>query len=82
MHQPTPTPPEGRITTQRDGHVLLIGIDRAKKLNGFSPQMLIQLAQAMTTLEKDDAAWVGLIYAEGANFTAGLELDKVVAYHK
>lgn len=82
MTATTPTPPEGRITMQRDGHVLMIGIDRAKKLNGFSPQMLVQLAEAMTTLEKDDDAWVGLIYAEGGNFTAGLELDKVVAYQK
>ena len=42
--------------------------------------MLVQLAEAMTTLEKDADAWVGLIFAHGANFTAGLELDKVVAY--
>lgn len=78
----SPTPPEGRITLQRDGRVLLIGIDREKKLNGFSPQMLVQLAEAMTTLERDDDVWVGLIYAHGKNFTAGLELDKVVAYQR
>ena len=82
MTAPSHTPPEGRITLQHDGHLLLIGIDRPKKLNGFSPQMLIQLAEAMTTLERDDNAWVGVIYAHGANFTAGLELDKVVAYQK
>ena len=76
------TPPEGRITLDREGQVLLIGIDRPKKLNGFSPQMLVGLSQAMTTLERDDSAWVGLIWAHGANFTAGLELDKVVAYQK
>ena len=34
------TPPDGRITTERDGHVFMIGIDRPKKLNGFSPKML------------------------------------------
>jgi enoyl-CoA hydratase/carnithine racemase len=76
------TPPEGRITTEKDGRVLLIGIDRPKKLNGFSPQMLLGLAQAFTGLERDDDVWVGLVFAYGANFTAGLELDKVAAYQR
>lgn len=71
------TPADGRITTERQDHVFLIGIDRPKKLNGFSPKMLTEMAQAYTAFEHDDDAWVGLLYAQGANFTAGLELDKV-----
>jgi len=39
--------------------------------------MLIELAEAFTAFERDEAAWVGLLYAHGPNFTAGLELDKV-----
>ena len=42
--------------------------------------MLIELAEAFTAFERDEAAWVGLLYAHGANFTAGLELDKVAPY--
>lgn len=72
-----PTPADGRITTERRDRVIAIGIDRPKKLNGFSPKMLVELAQAYTALEQDDAAWVGLLFAHGDNFTAGLELDKV-----
>jgi enoyl-CoA hydratase len=71
------TPPEGRITTERHEHVFSIGIDRPKKLNGFSPEMLVELAQAFTRFERDEAAWVGVLWAHGPNFTAGLELDKV-----
>ncbi|MDX2203124.1 MAG: crotonase/enoyl-CoA hydratase family protein [Hyphomicrobiaceae bacterium] len=70
-------PADGRITTTREGHVFLIGIDRPRKLNGFSPRMLVELAEAFTAFEREEAAWVGLLYAEGRNFTAGLELDKV-----
>jgi enoyl-CoA hydratase/carnithine racemase len=70
-------PPDGRITTERLDHVLAIAIDRPKKLNGFSPKMLVELAQAFTAFERDEAAWVGVLFAHGANFTAGLELDKV-----
>lgn len=70
-------PADGRIVTARDGHVFLIGIDRPKKLNGFSPKMLVEIAEAFTAFENDPEAWVGVLYAEGRNFTAGLELDKV-----
>lgn len=73
----TPTPADGRITAERQGRIFLIGIDRPKKLNGFSPKMLVELAEAMTAFERDGEAWVAVLYAEGANFTAGLELDKV-----
>jgi enoyl-CoA hydratase len=71
------TPADGRITTQRQGHLFLIGIDRPKKLNGFSPKMLTELAEAYTAFENDADAWVGVLFAEGKNFTAGLELDNV-----
>jgi enoyl-CoA hydratase/carnithine racemase len=68
---------DGRITTETRGRVFLIGIDRPRKLNGFSPKMLAELAEAYTAFERDEGAWVGLLFAEGRNFTAGLELDKV-----
>ncbi len=70
-------PADDRITTERQGHVFLIGIDRPKKLNGFSPKMLTEMAEAFTAFEREQEAWVGLLFAHGANFTAGLELDKV-----
>jgi enoyl-CoA hydratase/carnithine racemase len=70
-------PADGRITSERLGRTLAIGIDRPRKLNGFSPKMLVELAEAFTSLERDEAVWVGVLYAHGANFTAGLELDKV-----
>jgi enoyl-CoA hydratase/carnithine racemase len=68
---------DGRITIGRQGHIFAVGIDRPKKLNGFSPKMLVELAEAFTVLENEETAWVGLLFAHGANFTAGLELDKV-----
>lgn len=70
------TPAEGRVTTGRDADVFLIGIDRPKKLNGFSLSMYRQLAGAFSAMERDEAARVGLLYAHGANFTAGLQLDQ------
>ncbi len=73
-------PADGRIATERLGRVFAIRIDRPRKLNGFSPKMLVELAEAFTAFEGDEAAWVGLLVAEGPHFTAGLELDKVMPF--
>ena len=72
----TDAPPEGRIVTHADGHVLTIALDRPKKLNGFSPEMILQLAQAYTAYEEDESLWCAVLCAEGPNFTAGLQLDR------
>jgi len=65
----------GRITVERRDALVLIGIDRPKKLNGFTPAMYRALADAFGALERDAEARVGVLYAHGANFTAGLQLD-------
>ena len=67
-------PSEGRITFEQRGHVLLIGIDRPSKRNGFTPAMLRALAEAYTRLDDDPALRVGLLHAQGDHFTAGLDL--------
>jgi enoyl-CoA hydratase len=77
MTRAEPNSPDGRISSERQDRVFAIGIDRPKKLNGFSPKMLVELAEAFTRFERDEDAWVGLLFAHGAHFTAGLELDKV-----
>ncbi|MFN3495162.1 MAG: crotonase/enoyl-CoA hydratase family protein [Hydrogenophaga sp.] len=70
----TPPPPEGRITCDVQGEVLLIGIDRPAKRNGFTPAMMVALAEAYTRLDDDPALRVGVLHAHGEHFTAGLDL--------
>ena len=70
----TPTPPEGRIVTELRGHILLIGIDRPAKRNGFTPAMLQALAEAYTQLDDDPGLRVGVLHAVGDHFTGGLDL--------
>jgi enoyl-CoA hydratase/carnithine racemase len=73
-------PADGRITIdQRDG-LFLIGIDRPAKLNGFTPVMLRGMAQAYTRYEREAQARCAVVFAEGANFTAGLDLPKVAPH--
>jgi enoyl-CoA hydratase/carnithine racemase len=68
---------EGRIKTERAGGLFLIGIDRPEKLNGFSPKMMRELAEAYQAYEDDDACRCAVLYAEGPHFTAGADLSLV-----
>jgi enoyl-CoA hydratase len=69
-------PAMGRIVTAKDGRVFKIGIDRPAKYNGFTPKMFTELAEAYQAYEDDAEAWCALVYAEGVNFTAGLQLSE------
>jgi enoyl-CoA hydratase len=68
--------PEGRVRTEVYGHVLKIIIDNAAKKNSFSPRMMSQMSDALTLLDSTDDWRVGVICAEGSDFTAGLDTPK------
>ena len=68
---------EGRITTERDGHVLLIGFNRPEKRNAADLQLLHELSLAYARLENDPELRVGLVFAHGDHFTGGLDLADV-----
>ena len=75
LSEPFPAPPaEGTISCSVQGAVLLIGINRPAKRNGFTPTMLRELGQAYTRLDDDPALRVGVLHALGEHFTAGLDL--------
>lgn len=69
--------PEGGIVCEARGAVLLIGINRPAKRNGFTPKMMDELGQAYTRLDDDPALRVGLLHAFGEHFTAGLDLPTI-----
>lgn len=65
------------VTREKRGHVFLMGLDRAPKRNAFNLAMLRELAEAYAELEADGDARVGLLFAHGDHFTAGLDLAEV-----
>jgi enoyl-CoA hydratase/carnithine racemase len=65
---------EGKVTTERRGHVFLIGLDRAAKRNAFDVPLYHALSRAYAALERDDELRVGVLFAHGEHFTAGLDL--------
>ena len=75
----TPPPPDdgATVTTEVDGHVLRIGLNRPGKFNSFTLRMLRELAEAYTRFEADDALRCALLFAHGDHFTSGLDLAEV-----
>ena len=67
---------EGSITTEIRGHILLMGLNRPDKYNGYTPTMARQLVEAYTQLDEDENLWVGVLFGHGDHFTAGLDLPK------
>ena len=67
-------PAEGTITTERQGSLLLVGINRPAKRNGFTPRMFRELGEAYTRLENSPDLFVGLLYAKGDHFSGGVDL--------
>jgi enoyl-CoA hydratase len=67
---------EGRVRSERYDHILKIIIDNQAKKNAFVPEMMAQLAAAMTELDREPDLWVGVLCAEGDHFTAGLDMPK------
>jgi enoyl-CoA hydratase len=65
------------VSLERDGHVLLIGLNRPHKRNAFDRAMLADLSRAYALLESDDSLRAGVLFAHGDHFTAGLDLVDV-----
>lgn len=68
---------ERKITTEKQGHLWLIGLNRPKKMNAFDADMLRELSNAFSELEKDPGLRCGVIFAHGDHFTSGLDLTSV-----
>ncbi|MDQ0798133.1 crotonase/enoyl-CoA hydratase family protein [Streptomyces sp. B1I3] len=62
------------VTVERDGHVLLMGLNRPAKRNAFTRHMLTKLAAAYGLLESDDDLRCGVLFAHGDHFTGGLDM--------
>jgi enoyl-CoA hydratase/carnithine racemase len=66
------------IVVEKRGHILLIGLNRPEKLNAFTPNLLRELAAAYTQLAEDPDLRCGVLWAQGTDFTAGLDMPAIV----
>lgn len=66
----------GKVKTERRGHVLLMGLDRAEKYNAFDVPLYLSLAEAYGQLEHDSELRCGVVYGMGKHTTAGVDLQQ------
>jgi enoyl-CoA hydratase/carnithine racemase len=70
-------PDQPTVTKDRDGHVLLMGLNRPAKRNAFNLAMLSELSLAYGELDRDAELRCGVLFAHGDHFTGGLDLAEV-----
>lgn len=66
----------GAVSIRIDGHVCTITVDNQAKKNAFTPAMMDQLAEHLTTYEENDDLWVAILCAAGDHTTAGLDMPR------
>lgn len=66
----------GSVTTERRGHVLVVGLDRPAKRNAFDLPLWNALCLAWGELDRDADLRVGVLHAHGDHFTGGLDLPQ------
>jgi enoyl-CoA hydratase/carnithine racemase len=65
------------VTTEKKGHIFLVGLNRPEKMNSFNLVMLRQLGQAIEAFEADDHLRCAVLFGHGDHFTTGLDLADV-----
>jgi enoyl-CoA hydratase/carnithine racemase len=66
-----------KITVERDGRLLLIGLNRPDGRNRIDSEMVRGLVAAYTELSTDAGLWCGVLFAHGDDFCFGLDLPAV-----
>jgi enoyl-CoA hydratase len=66
----------GEVRHEIDGRIFRIVIDNVAKRNAFTPDMMLQLSNALTEFDRNDEYWAAVLCAEGDHFTAGLDMPK------
>ncbi len=65
------------VTVEREGDVLLMGINRPHKRNAFNLETIAALAAAYEQLGQDPSLRAGVLFPHGEHFSAGLDLAEV-----
>jgi enoyl-CoA hydratase len=61
-------------TVERDGHVVIITMNRPDKKNALSPAMIVGLADAYSYVDEDDDVRAAVLTGAGGAFSSGMDL--------
>jgi enoyl-CoA hydratase len=72
--EPGAEPP---VKVEREGHVLVVTLNRPEKRNAINCQMMCLLAGAWDLLDADDDLRVAILTGNGPSFCAGMDLAEI-----
>ena len=64
----------GTCLVERDGHTLVVTLNRPEAKNAFNPPMLVGMYRAWRLLDSDDSLRCAVLTARGDTFCAGMDL--------
>ncbi|HWY61782.1 MAG TPA: enoyl-CoA hydratase-related protein [Rhizomicrobium sp.] len=67
--------PENKVTLERRGDIVLIGINRPYIQNRIDPETTHGLAKAFTDYDRDDSLRCAILFGHGDNFSRGIDVD-------
>ena len=70
---------EPALLVERDGHVVILTMNRPEVKNALNPEMLCRLADAWDMIDGDDDVRVAILTGARGVFCAGADLDKLVS---
>jgi enoyl-CoA hydratase/carnithine racemase len=70
-----PAPPTTKVTVQRQGQIVLIGLNRPHIHNRVDPESYSALGKAFYQYEHDPSLRAAVLFGHGDNFSRGIDVD-------
>jgi enoyl-CoA hydratase len=70
-----PLSPDAKITVERRGEIVLIGVNRPQIYNRFDPDAFFGLAKAYYDFDNDPSLRAAVLFGHGENFSRGIDVD-------
>jgi enoyl-CoA hydratase/carnithine racemase len=77
-----PLSTDPKVTVERRGQIVLIGINRPKAFNHIDPETFYALATAYGDFDKDPTLRAAILFGHGDNFSRGNDVDAFSALAK
>jgi enoyl-CoA hydratase len=74
-----PLSPEAKVTVERRGQVVLIGINRPYIRNRIDPETYAGLARAYHQYDHDSSLRAAVLFGHGDDFSRGIDVDAFAA---
>jgi enoyl-CoA hydratase/carnithine racemase len=75
-----PLSPTAKITVERRGQIVLIGINRPYIYNRVDPETYAGLAKALYQYDHDPSLRAAVLFGHGENFSRGIDVDAYRAF--